>query len=123
MREGLITMIYKQKGDVAELKNWRPITLMNCDYKILTKVLANRIKPVMGDVVSEDQGCGVNGRTIHDQLILLQETYDYHVQSGRSCLFISLDQEKAFDRLNHSFMIDVLEKMNVHVPKRLLTDN
>ena len=68
MTQGLITLLYKEKGDAALLKNWRPVTLMNVDYKILTKVLTNRLKPHMDKLVSIEQACGVPSRTIHDQL-------------------------------------------------------
>lgn len=113
MTEGLITLIYKEKGDIADLKNWRPITLMNVDYKILMKILADRIKPVMHKLVSPEQACGVHERTIHDQLYLLQDCYDFHQETTKTGLFVAIDQEKAFDRLSHEFLLMVLERMKM----------
>lgn len=113
MTEGLVTLIYKEKGDIGQLKYWRPLSLMNVDYKGLTKVLAARVGPVMPKLVSDEQACGVPGRTIHDQLYLIQHLYEYHTETGRSGMLVALDQEKAFDRLNHKYMYKVLEKMNL----------
>ena len=72
-REGVINLIPKQGKDLRELKNWRPISLLNVDYKILTKVLANRLKPALKEIINEDQigymesrFCGENTRLIAD---------------------------------------------------------
>ena len=60
LRQAIITLLFK-KDDPELLKNWRPISLLNVDYKILTKVLVNRIKPLMSTVVNSDQCCSVLG--------------------------------------------------------------
>lgn len=52
MRRSIITLIYKKQGDPALLKNYRPLSLLNCDYKILTRVFANRLKGVMPTIIS-----------------------------------------------------------------------
>ena len=57
-KQGIIRLLYK-KDDPLLLKNWRPISLLNTDYKICTKVLANRLKKVLSVILSEDQTCGV----------------------------------------------------------------
>ena len=55
--KGVITLIYKH-GDRDLLKNWRPITLLNCDYKIVAKCFAERIKPHLSNLIKPDQkGC------------------------------------------------------------------
>eukprot|EP00966_Prymnesium_polylepis_P237536 5493884-Prymnesium_polylepis.1 len=54
MREGEIILLYKKK-DPRDLRNYRPITLLNADYKILSKVLVARLKPVMNDFISPAQ--------------------------------------------------------------------
>ena len=60
-RTGLITLLYK-KHDRLDTKNWRPILLLCTDYKILSKVLTNRLKSVLASAISESQSCGVPGR-------------------------------------------------------------
>ena len=110
-KQGIIRLLYK-KEDPLLLKNWRPISLLNTDYKICTKVLANRLKKVLSVILSEDQTCGVPGRSIYENLFLLRDTLDYIDHKQVSAALISLDQEKAFDRVNHGFLQRVLSRFN-----------
>ena len=57
----IICLSYK-KGDKHSLKNWRPISLLSCDYKIISKTLANRMKGVLANIISDRQTCCVPGR-------------------------------------------------------------
>lgn len=54
-RRGIITLIPKQDKDLRSLNNWRPLTLLNTDYKILAKILANRLQLVMNTIIDTDQ--------------------------------------------------------------------
>ena len=58
-REGLITLICKYSTQSDNLSNWRPISLLNIDYKILSKVLSMRLRAVIGDIVHSDQTCSI----------------------------------------------------------------
>ena len=69
-RRGIIIILYK-KGDRMVTKNWRPISLLNVDYKIATRAVAGRLLDVIGSVVSPDQTCGVPGGSISENLGLL----------------------------------------------------
>ena len=75
-RRGIIRLLYK-KEDPLELKNWRPISLLNTDYKICTKVLANRLRHVLPRIINKDQTCGIPDRSIYENLFLLRDTIDY----------------------------------------------
>ena len=110
--EGLVTLIYKEKGDIRDLKNWRPITLLNTDYKIMTKTLANRIKKVAASIVNLDQSCSLKDRNIHDQLHYIRDFIHYFKEHKKIGLLITIDQEKAFDRVNHELIFKILEKFN-----------
>lgn len=113
LREGMITILYKRKGERRDLKNWRPISLLNVDYKILAKVLAIRLKAVIGGFIHPDQTCGIPGRRIADNLALIRDTVEY-VRGRRSRgALVSLDQEKAFDRVSHVFMGRVLRRFGL----------
>ena len=69
-RQGVLCLLYK-KDDPLSLKNWRPISLLNIDYKIATKALSNRLRKVLPLILQEDQTCRVPGRTIFENLFLL----------------------------------------------------
>ena len=65
MRQALISLLFK-KEDPELLKNWRPSSLLNTDYKIITKVLVNRVKTVMPTIIRPDQCCSVPERSSED---------------------------------------------------------
>ena len=66
-RQGLLRLLYK-KDDRRLVKNWRPISLLNTDYKLASKVITERLKRVMQSIVHKDQTCGVVGRSIFSNL-------------------------------------------------------
>ena len=110
-RRGLLSLIFK-KGEKRDLKNWRPISLLCVDYKIGTRALAARLQKVLPSVLHEDQTCGVPGRSIFSNLYLIRDLIEYCTAKNLPLAIISLDQEKAFDRVNWNFLDRVLQKMN-----------
>ncbi len=109
-KTGLITLLFKERGEREDLSNWRPISLLNVDYKIITKILATRLRRVLHKIVSPDQTCSVAGRTILDNAHLLRNIQDYVDQKSMGAAFVSLDQQKAFDRVDWGYLQQVLEK-------------
>ncbi|KAJ1167443.1 hypothetical protein NDU88_007834 [Pleurodeles waltl] len=98
LREGMITLLYKQKGEKEDLKNVRPISLVSVDYKLLAKAMANCLKKVIEKIVHPDQTCGIPDRQIADSLALVRDTIEYVKSRKVPTALVSLDQEKAFDR-------------------------
>ncbi|KAJ1129654.1 hypothetical protein NDU88_008020 [Pleurodeles waltl] len=113
LREGMITLLYKQKGEREDLKNWRPISLLNVDYKLLAKAMANRLKKLIEKIVHPDQTCGIPGRQIADSLALVRDTIEYVKSRKVPTALVSLDQEKAFDRVSHEFMDRTLRALGL----------
>ena len=111
LRWAIITLIFK-KDDPENLKNWRPISLLNVDYKLIAKVIAQRLCVVMPSVIHPDQSCAVPGRSSDDNATLLRDISDYVHSNNHQCAFIAIDQEKAFDYVDWKFMHKVLARMN-----------
>ena len=111
MRLAILSLLHK-KNDPCNLKNWRPISLLNVDYKIGTKALASRLRGVLPFLLNEDQTCSVPGRSIAENLMLFRDIFDHCNIKNIPLAIIKIDQEKAFDRVNWSFLLKVLARMN-----------
>ena len=82
------------------------------DYKIGTKALAARLQKVLSSVLHKDQTCGVPGRSTFSNLNLVRDLIEYCNSKNLPLAIISLDQEKAFDKVNWNFLDQVLKRMN-----------
>ena len=109
-RSGVISLSFK-KGDRLDIRNWRPISLLNVDYKLASRAIAGRLLKVIHLVVDKDQTCGVPGRFIGENVAFLREVADYATRSNVPVAILSLDQEKAFDRVEWLFMHQTLLAM------------
>lgn len=89
-RRGVLTLLYK-KGEKALLKNWRPISLLNTDYKILTHILANRLKKVINKLINTDQTGYLKGRSIGYNIRLINDVIDYFENNNIEGAIIFLD--------------------------------
>jgi len=104
-----VVSVLPQGGDLRRVENWRPISLLCSDYKILSKLLANRLKSVIGTVVHADQSYCIPGRSISDNIFFFRDLIDCGLkEDGVGLLF--LDIEKAFDSVDHTYMFHVLQK-------------
>ncbi len=94
MTQGVITLLYKGKGPKAMLDSYRPITLLNSDYKLLAKALATRFGPALQHVVDPTQTAFVPGRWIGDNVLCHLEEVEYLQQTGQpGCMvFVGLQQ-------------------------------
>ena len=109
MAHGLITLVPKS-GDKSLLKNWRPITLLNIDYKIIAKALATKLTKVIENIISTDQTCCIPGRDIADNVMAMRDLIDYISDNNLYGFLVKVDQQKAFDRVSHTYLFKVLEK-------------
>jgi ribonuclease HI/exonuclease III len=104
-----LALIPKEKGANA-FNRFRPISLCNIGYKLITKVIANRLKSFLPSIIPENQGGFVHGRQIGDNFILVQEAINSSLLRKEKGMVVKLDLANAFDRVRHSFLFDVLHK-------------
>ena len=96
----------------SDLKNWRPISLTNSDYKLLAKCLAIRLRSVIGEIISEDQVGYIKCRVSRVSAFLLRlidvVTEQLNVQQ-KAGLLVTVDYSQAFDRISNDYMLRVFE--------------
>jgi len=102
-----LTLLPKSEGANHPSK-FRPISLCNVIFKIITKVIANRIKPLMKLLIAPEQSGFVEGRQILDGIILIHEVVHSLKHSNTPGMLVKLDLSKAYDKLNWDFMRGML---------------
>ena len=110
--EGWMCPIYK-KGERDNVANYRPITVLNTDYKIMTKALANKLAEAAPTLIHGDQAGFMKNRSIYDQVKLAKLTIDLGRILGRNGMIVALDQEKAYDKILHPYLWRVLERFGL----------
>ena len=128
-KRGVITLFHKGKELRRDLlKNWRPITLTNTDYKIFSKSLAIRMQKVLSYIINVNQSGFLKGRSISDHIRTLDDVICVTDQNNKVGMIVSLDFAKAFDSIDHSTIIGALEKFKfgnnfIHMIKTLMNKN
>ncbi len=108
-RQAIISLIEKYGKDRLYIKHWRPFSLLNMDYKIITKTLSMRLKKILSEILNTDQSGYVEGRQIFESIRLMQDITKNDNIPGTMLL---VDFEKVFDCIEWSFMYDALNKFN-----------
>jgi len=110
MKKGMVKIIYKKKGDKRDLKNYRPLSMLNTEYKILAKILANRLKIVVPNIITTNQAYAVLKRDITHVINNIRDMVWYMKEEKETGYIISVDLEKAFDRVEHKYLMHVMER-------------
>ena len=111
-RSGLISLSPKKNKLRKFLKNWRPITLLTVDYKLLAKALALRLRTILPDYIDESQFGYVKDRYIGENIRCVMDLNTFCAKENKEAYAIQIDFEKAFDSVNWEFMAICLEEMN-----------
>ena len=103
-------MIPKFDGAI-EMKDFRPISMVGCVYKVIAKILARRIRGVMNNLVGEAQTAFLQDRKIYDGALIACESVHWLKKEKKKGLLVKLDFRKAYDSIRWSFVDYVMEKM------------
>ena len=111
-RQGIISLIPKPEKNRSYLKNWRPIALLNVDYKILSKAIATRIKLVLDHLIDEDQTGFRKGRDISENLRKMFDIMEVIFTQKIPAIMVMVNFEKAFDRVEIPSLLKIMRIMN-----------
>lgn len=111
-KQGIITCLPKPNKNRQQLKNWRPISLLNVIYKMASSVIANRIKSVLNKIVHVDQKGFLSGRFIGENVRLMYDVLFETKKQELPGLILSIDFEKAFDTVSWKFIDKTLKYYN-----------
>ena len=107
----VLALLFK-KGNRNSIHNWRPISILNVDYKILAQVLSKRLKNVITSIVSSDQSGFIKERSSAENVRLVQDLIDYYQGVKDPGIIMFLDFEKAYDNVSHNFLFYLLKKLH-----------
>ena len=111
-KQAIITLIEKKGKDRSFLENWRPISLVNVDTKIMTKAIASRIKNVLPDIIHPNQTGYVKDRFIGETIRSIYDVMDLTGKENIPGLMLFIDFQKAFDSVEWDFLFKCLEAFN-----------
>jgi hypothetical protein len=112
MKMSIVKIIYK-KGDKKRIENYRPISLLTADYKILAKTLTERLKKVLTKLIGSEQQGFIPGGDIAGNLLLVKEIIAHCDEEDMEGILIMMDFMKAYDRVDRETMMETMKMMNI----------
>ena len=110
LRQAVLKLIEKKDRDKRFVKNWRPISLLNVDTEILSKSLAEKLNNVLPELISSNQTAYVKNRCINENGRLISDVIEMCDILDIPVYLVTMDIEKAFDLLDHDFLLFALKK-------------
>ena len=99
----------QKKTKPEQVTDYRPLTLLNTDYRIYARILANRLKPQMNDIINETQFSAVTDRSIIDAASGVRDIIAAGQDAYTGVCLIVLDCERAFDNVAHKYLKRILD--------------
>ncbi|GKV05111.1 hypothetical protein SLEP1_g17152 [Rubroshorea leprosula] len=108
-------VLIPKKENPQGIEEYRPISLIGCIYKILSKLLANIVNRILEGIIGENQFAFIEGRQLVDGVVVVNETIDGVRKKKSQCFVFKIDFEKAYDKLSWHFLDYMIEKMGFDV--------
>lgn len=106
-------MFLPKSHDAHTPVDYRPISLLATEYKLLARIMARRLRPIMEDHLRSSQFCAVRGYSILDAVATARDAITYTEVTGTLLCVLTLDFESAFDRISHRYMFDILRRYGI----------
>lgn len=104
-------VLIPKKNDATSVADFHPISLVHCFAKLITKILANHLAPLLDKMIAKKQSAFIRGRRIHDNFMLVQHTARFLNQQKLARVMLKLDISKAFDSVSWAFLLEVLSRL------------
>jgi hypothetical protein len=108
----MVTLLDKG-GDRENIRNWWPITFLNTDYKMISKLLANGTKQILRKLIHSDQKGFVEGRNISEGNRMIDDIINYVDEEDQEGILVFVDQEKAYDKVKWGWVNHVIKGFNL----------
>ena len=112
VRQGIITLMEKPNRDLLHLDNWRPLSLLNTEYKVLSKVIANRLANVLPTIINKQQVGFMKNRGLTENVFDLVNIAEYCKLKEIDAFLINFDFQKAFEMVDHTVLFQVMSHFN-----------
>lgn len=113
-REAYISVIPKEGKDKMECSNYRPVSVLNQDYRLFTTILARRLETILPDIIHQDQTGFIKQRQTQDNIRRTLHVMQNIIEKRIEAIILGLDAEKAFDSIRWDFLYMVLERFGFH---------
>lgn len=112
INSGVIKFIPKGE-ERTRVIHWRPLTMLNCSFKIIAKVFARRLRFNLQHWIRHEQKGFIKGRFILDSIIALWEGQEFATSSGQDNCFLKIDFDKAYDHIDWDFILTALKDLGL----------
>ena len=112
-KRGIISLLEKVGQSILKLKSWRPLSLLNVDFKVFSKILASRLHTVLNDIIHDSQTGFIKGRYMAENIMKMMNLIEYCNKNAKSAAILSIDFEKAFDKVSWQATIEALKLFGI----------
>ena len=104
-----------KKPNPTSVKDWRPISLLNTNYKILSSIISSRLKPILNSTISLEQQCGLPNRLIFNNHLNILSANHFTNDFVQPLAILQIDFYKAFDTISHEFILSTASKLGIPI--------